>query len=426
MTAAPPPAASGWFNRTVVGAGLTSLLADAGYEMATAVLPGFLLALGLPPGLAARAVGLIEGVADLLASAFKLGVGWYSDTIGHRKAFVVTGYALTGTAFALCAFAVGWPLVLAAKALAWIGKGIRGPLRNAILADAVDPKHRGKAFGLHRAGDTLGAILGPLVGAALLAGMPAGWFATPDEPYRVVFLATLIPGIGAAVAFATLIRERRFTPKPGLRLGASIRQLPSGFRRYLVGVGLFGLGDFSHTLLILAATVMLKPTYVAAGLTDGEAVKAAGAVAMTLYGWKNAVGAGVAFPAGWLGDRLGHRPVLVGGYALGVLTAGGFAALFASGATSLIWLGVLFALAGVYLAVEEATEPALAADLVPDPAARGTAFGVLAGVNGVGDFVASVGVGALFAVGPEMGFGAAAGLMACGMVWVALTKNPTP
>ncbi len=407
------PEPSGWFNRTVVGAGVTSFLADVGYEMATAILPQFLLTLGLPPDAAARAVGLIDGLSDLLSSAFKLGVGWYSDTIGHRKTFVVTGYALTGTAFALCAFAVGWPLVMVAKSLAWIGKGIRGPLRNAILADAVDPQHRGKAFGFHRAGDTLGAILGPLLGAALIAGMPAHWFASADEPYRLVFLVTLIPGIGAAVVFATLIREQRFNPKPGLRLGASIRSLPTGFRRYLVGVGLFGLGDFSHTLLILAATILLTPEH-------GE--QAAAVWAMALYSWKNAVGAAAAFPAGWLGDKLGHRPVLAGGYAVGVLTALGFAALFATGTTGLGWLAVLFALAGAYLAVEEAIEPEMAADLVPDPATRGTAFGVLAGVNGVGDFVASVGVGALFAVGPQIGFAAASVLMAAGATWVALTR----
>ena len=406
-----PPPASGWLNRTVVGAGLTSFLADVGYEMATAVLPAFLLVLGLPAAAAARAVGLIEGVADLLSSAVKLLVGWHSDRIGRRKPLVVTGYALTGTAFALCAFAVAWPTVLLAKTLAWIGKGIRGPLRNAILADAVEPGDRGKAFGFHRAGDTLGAIAGPLLGAALLSGLPTRWFASPDEPYRLVFLLTLVPGIGSAVVFALLIRERRFTPKPGLRLGASVRALPVGFRRYLVGVGLFGLGDFSHALLILAATVLLTPEH-------GE--QAAAAWAVTLYAGKNAVGAAAAFPAGWLGDRLGHRPVLAGGYAVGVLTAAGFAALFATGTTALGWVAVLFALAGVYLAVEEALEPALAADLVPDPAARGTAFGVLAGVNGVGDFVASVGVGWLFLYGPEVGFGAAATLMAAGAVWVAM------
>ncbi|MBY0512455.1 MAG: MFS transporter [Gemmataceae bacterium] len=402
---------SAWLNRTVVGAGLTSFLADLGYEMATALLPGFLLALGLPPDAAARAVGVIEGVADLLSNAVKLAVGWHADRIGRRKPFVVLGYALTGSAFGLCALAVGWPLVLVAKSLAWVGKGVRGPLRNAILADAVDPAHRGKAFGFHRAGDTLGAIAGPLFGAVLLVWLPAGWFPDSAGPYRVVFLLTLVPGLGAAVAFAALIRERRFTPKPGLRLGAAVAALPAAFRRYLVGVGLFGLGDFSHTLLVLAAGLLLTPEY---GREN------AAALAVGLYAWKNAVGAAAAFPAGWLGDRLGHGRVLVAGYLLGALTMAGFLLLYASGETSLGWLAVLFAGAGCYLAVEEALEPALAADRVPDAAARGTAFGVLAAVNGAGDFVASVGVGAVFALGPEVGFAAAAGLMAAGAAWTAV------
>jgi MFS family permease len=412
------PASSGWFNRTVIGAGLTSFLADVGYEMATAILPAFLIVLGLPPPLAAQVLGWIEGTADLLSNAVKLAVGWYSDRIGTRKAFVVAGYGLTGTAFALCALAASWPLILLAKSLAWVGKGVRGPLRNAILADAVESQHRGKAFGFHRAGDTLGAIAGPLIGAALLAWMPAAWFASPDEPYRVVFLLTLIPGIGAAVTFAALIREKRFTPKPGLRLGASIKMLPARFRKYLVGIGLFGAGDFSHALLILAATWLLTPHY---GAQD------AATTAMMLYAWKNACGAAAAFPAGKLGDDLGHRRVLVAGYVLGAVTMIGFAAMFMTPEPSLVLLVILFAAAGAYLAVEEALEPAMTADLVPDVAVRGTAYGALATVNGVGDFVASVGVGSLFYVlGAEWGFGVAAALMAAGAAWMGLVGSKSP
>jgi MFS family permease len=405
---------SGWFNRTVIGAGLTSFLADVGYEMATAILPAFLRLLHIPPEAVGVVLGFIEGVADLLSNAVKLAVGWHSDRIGKRKSFVVLGYTLTGAAFALCALAVSWPLILVAKSAAWIGKGIRGPLRNAILADAVEQQHRGKAFGFHRAGDTLGAIAGPLLGFALIKyWLPGHWFDSPADPYRVVFLLTLIPGLSAAVVFAALIREKRFTPKPGLRLGASVAALPARFRRYLVGVGLFGLGDFSHALLILAATVLLAPEY---GELD------AAAAAMALYAWKNACGAAAALPAGWLGDRLGHRAVLVGGYLLGVLTVAGFGLLFVTQTASVVWLAVLFAGAGCYLAVEEALEPAMTADLVPDVAARGTAYGVLATVNGVGDFVASVGVGALFALGPQFAFAAAAGLMLAGTVWMALQR----
>jgi MFS family permease len=417
---------SPWLNRTVLGAGLTSFLADVGYEMASAILPAFLLMLGLPQDLVARVIGYIEGTADLLSNAVKIAVGWYSDRIGHRKAFVVGGYSLTGSAFALCALAVSWPLVLLAKSLAWIGKGLRQPLRNAILADAVDEEHRGKAFGFHRAGDTLGAIAGPLVAAALIAGMPTHWFETPDEPYRVVFLVTLIPGLGAALAFGLLIREQRFTPKPGLRLGASIRLLPGPFRRFLAPVFVFGMADFSHLFLILAATVLLTPHYNAGDATLEQARQAAAATAVALYAVKNGAGALAAFPAGWLGDRLGHRRVLSAGYFLGVVTMGGFLLLFATETRSIFWLGMLFALGGVFVAIEEALEPAITADLVPDRGIRGTAMGVLATVNGLGDFVASVGMGALFALAPQHGFAAAAGMMLAGALWLAGQRRDVP
>ena len=403
------PASSGWFNRTVIGAGLTSFLADVGYEMATAILPAFVRFLHVPPEAVGLIIGLIEGVADLLSNIVKLIVGWYSDTIGKRKAFVVSGYALTGASFALCALAVTWPLVMFAKVLAWIGKGVRQPLRNAIVADAVEPEDRGKAFGFHRAGDTAGAIVGPLIGAALIAWMPSHWFDSPDEPYRVVFLVTLIPGLGAALTFALMIHEKRFTPKPGLRLGASVRMLPQRFRKYLVAVFVFGCGDFSHTLLILAATMLLSPVH---------GPQKAAAIAAMLYAVKNAAGALAAFPAGFLGDRFGHRPVLVTGYLLGVATMTGFLSLFMSETPSVPLLAVLFAGGGIYVAVQDAIEPAMTADRVPDTGVRGTAYGVLATVNGLGDFIASVGVGALFMLGAEAGFGAAAAVMLIGAVWM--------
>src|SRR5262249_14465502 len=159
---------------------LTSFLADVCYEMAAAVLPGFLGVLHLP---AALLIGVIEGTADAIANFAKLTTGWYGDRLGRRKPFVVFGYALTGVTQALFALAVSWPLILVAKALGWLGKGIRGPLRNAILADAVAPADHGKAFGLHRAGDTLGAVLGPLLAFAILNLVPADFFADAAGPY---------------------------------------------------------------------------------------------------------------------------------------------------------------------------------------------------------------------------------------------------
>lgn len=406
---------SPWFNRTVIGAGLTSFLADAGYELATALMPAFLLALGLPTGLAAQVLGLIEATAELLSNAAKVLVGWYSDRIGRRKAFVVSGYALTGSAFALCAVAVSWPWVLAAKSVAWLGKGIRGPLRNAIISDAVDPAHRGKAFGFHRAGDTLGAVLGPVLAAGLLWSLPAGDGPAGAESFRWAFWFTLIPGLGAALTFWLLVREQRFTPKPGLRLGASVRALPAGYRRFLVGVGLFGVGDFAHTLLILAAT---------ADLAGPLGLRSATVTALLLYAFRNAVQAAAAFPAGWLGDRLGHVRVLVVGYLIGAVTMAGFAWLMTAGGTSVpAWAG-LFALAGVYMAVQEALEPAIVPEFVPDRAVQGTAFGALAVVNGLGDVVASLTVGWLFAIaGPGAALGYAGAMMAAGAAWMAVLRR---
>jgi len=297
-------------------------------------------------------------------------------------------------------------------------------LRNAIITVAVDPGHRGKAFGFHRAGDSLGAVLGPLLAAALLyllATESDQLF--PTANYRLAFLFTLLPGLGAAVTFALLVREQRFTPKPGLRLGASVAALPTEYRRYLVGVGLFGLGDFAHTILILVATDRLSATLApAAGLSAfGQGVL----VAILLYAWRNLCQAVAAFPAGWLGDRVGHVRVLVGGYLIGAATMAGFAGLVLSGSGSLVAWAAMFALAGVYMAVQEALEPAIVPDLVPDRAVHGTAFGVLAVVNGLGDVAASLIVGGLFAaVGPAAGLGYAAAAMVLGAGWMAFRANP--
>jgi MFS family permease len=400
-----------WFNRTVLGAGLTSFLADVGYELAVALLPAFLLVLHLPERSAGLVLGIIEATAEFLSNAAKLAVGWYTDRIGRRKGLVVFGYALTGSAFALCALAVSWPLVLVAKSLAWLGKGIRGPLRNAILADAVDPAQRGKAFGFHRAGDSLGSVLGPLLGWFVIYQLPADWFTTPDAPFRAAFWFTLVPGLGSAVAFALLVREQRFTPKPGLRLGASVRALPKPFGKFLIGIGMFGLGDFAHTLLILMAT---------ADLSAAHGLKSAAEAGVLFYAWRNFWATLAAFPAGWLGDKFGHVSVLVVGYLIAAGTMAGFAVLVESGGGSLIGWAALFALAGVYLAIEEALEPAIVPELVPDPAVRGTAFGVLATVNGLGDVAASLMVGVLFRyVGPAAGLAYAAILMASGAAWMA-------
>ncbi|AND68496.1 hypothetical protein ATSB10_10420 [Dyella thiooxydans] len=402
MNATPtPPTPRHWLNRTVAGAGLTSALGDFCYETTTVILPGFLAVLGIP----AAALGLIEGAADALASFTKMVAGHVADRLGHRKALVVAGYALTPAGQALIALAAGWPLLLAGRLLSWFGKGLRGPLRDAIVVQAVSETTRGRAFGFHRAADTLGAVAGPLLGVALLGwarglnGVDAAW------PFRLVLWLSLVPGVLAALAFLLLVRDPRESPNPALRLMRSLRELPASFKRYLGAVGLFGIGDFSHSLLILAATTLLAPSL---------GVVRAAQVAGLLYVGRNVVQVLASFPIGALADRIGHRPVLVAGYALGALTAALMALAVLRQVHSVALLAGVFVVAGLYTAVQEALESTVTASMVPAERLS-TSYGALGTVNGVAKFVSSAAVGLAWSLhSPAAGFALAAGLMLAG------------
>lgn len=360
---------------------------------------------------------MVEGISDAIASFTKLGAGYLSDRLGHRQPFVVLGYALTAGAQVMYAFALGWPLVLVGRMIAWFGRGIRGPLRDAILSESIADRDRGKAFGFHRAADTLGAIVGPLMGVGLLGLVQyLSPESSPAFPFQVVFWASLIPGVLSVLSFGLLVKERQRPANHSLRFWATVRQLPASFRSYLVAVGVFGAGDFAPTLLILAATQLLTPYWGAS-----RAAQFAGA----LYLWRNVVYAAASWPVGALADRVGHRQVLVGGYVMGGATAFVTAAAFFAPAFATPLLIILFTLAGLYIAVEDSLEGAMTADFVA-PEIRGIGYGVLGTVNGVGDFVASALVGWLwFGVSPTVAFAAAGILMTTGALLLALKKWPS-
>ena len=401
-----------WLNRTVLGASVTSAFGDLTYETTNVILPGFLAVLGIP----AAILGTIEGIADAISSFSKLGAGFIADRLGHRKSLVVIGYGLTALMQVFFAVASGWPLVLVGRTVGWLGRGIRGPLRDAIMSEAVTPETRGKAFGLHRAADTVGAVVGPLLGVAMLAWMQRFSFADPAKAFRVVFWLTLIPGALSVVSFGVLVADARKAPNPTLRFWTTLREFPGGFRRYLVAVGAFGIGDFAHTLLILAATQLLTPT---TGLTR------AAQIAGLLYVWRNIVQSAASFPVGAIADRLGHRPVLTIGYALGAGTAALMAVAFATSATVQPFplLVAIFTLAGLYIAIEEALESTMTADYVP-VATRSIGYGVLGTVNGVGDFISSAAVGFFWTgISPVFGFGIAAALMGLGTIAMARLRG---
>jgi MFS family permease len=386
-----------WLNRNVAGMTLTSLLSDACYEMIISVLPGFLAAVGISPA----ALGWIEGAADALSSFLKLWAGWYSDHIGRRKLIVVIGYFFTGTGMSLFALAAGWPMILLGRMASWFGKGIRGSLRDTMLSESVPAEFRGRAFGFHRAGDTIGAIIGPLAGIALLHWLPAP---SPDYPFRVIFLASLIPGLGAPLAFALLVRDTG-RGSTGTRLWTTIRELPNPFRRFLFGAGIFGLGDFSPTLLVMAAAVSLAPRYGKVG---------AASIAATLYLVRNGVEAITAYPIGALSDRARRTWLLAAGYAIAAGVSGAAAAMFSLGVSSLSFWALIFVGSGVFSACKDTLESAIPAAMITDQT-RGTAYGVLGFVNGFGDLAASALVGTVWtAVSPAAAFSVAGVLMVLG------------
>lgn len=388
-----------WLNRNVMAFGLTSFLSDFCHEMATAVLPQFMQTIGA----SAAALGFIEGIADALSSFVKLGAGYHSDKIGRRKRWTVVGYALTAISKTVFAFAFAWPLILVGRVVGWLGRGIRGPLRDAMLAESVSPKDRGKAFGFHRAGDTAGAVAGPLAAFGLLtwiANHPAmieslgRWIPSlagaPGGDFRIVFLLTLVPGLLSVISILGITEKRR-APNHGLQLMGAIRAMPKDYRWFLAAVGLFGIADFAPTLMILRATTVMEPQM---GLIE------ASRLATLFYLLRNIFYMAASYPIGALSDRFSRTRYLAVGYGIAVITFLGFAFVI----PSVWWFVIFFSLAGVFIAWEDTIEGVAVRDHVDDSLA-GTAYGVLGVVNGLGDFVSSFAVGLLWtALGPSWGF----------------------
>lgn len=366
-----PPPIQSWLNRTVLGVGLTSLLSDWSHEIATAILPAFLAAIGAGPAW----LGAIEGVADGLSSFTKLAAGHFTDRLKRRKPLAVFGYAVTALATSSFAFATHAVHVMIGRSAAWLGRGVRSPAKKALLAANVPPSAYGRAFGLERLMDTIGAIVGPLTALWLLQAT--------HHNYRAVFLWTLAPGLTAVASFWILVREHTFESRKKQSFLSGLRALPANFRHFLFGVGIFGSGDFSHTLLILYATRMLSPAHGTAR---------AASIAVGLYTLHNVFYAGSAYASGWISDHVPHRKVVL---STGYTVAGVTAILLAAALNHLWLLAVIFILAGLYVGTEEALEDSLAADLIPREH-HGMAFGTLAAVNAVGDFLSSLVVGFLW------------------------------
>jgi MFS family permease len=383
-----PKASLRWFNSTVLGIGLASLFSDLSHEAVTSLIPTLLASLGA----AAGALGTIEAVSDGFSSIAKLYGGWWTDRLHRRKPLCAAGYGAMAAATVVIASAARWPIILVGRSIAWFARGLRTPARKALLAEAVTPETYGRAFGFERTMDTLGAVIAPVAVLGLLRiGFTERW----------ILWLPVFPAFVAAAAIILLVRETKERAPTFHPLIASLRGLPGTFSSFLRGVGIFGSGDFAHSLMILYATVALKPAHGASG---------AAAIAVGLYAVHNICYAGISYPAGVLADRVDKTILLSLGYGCGVATA----LLLALNLTTIPWLLLAFVLGGIYVGIEETLEDSLAAELLP-VAQRGTGFGALATVNGIGDFISSLSVGWLWAAyGPRAGFGFAAGVMAIG------------
>jgi MFS family permease len=277
---------------------------------------------------------------------------------------------------------------------------VRTPVKKALLAAAVTRETYGRAFGFERMMDTIGAIVGPASALLLLAAF--------HHHYPPLFAITLVPGLIAAAFIAFVVKEKERKPVSHVSFGERLRSLPKPYRKFLVAVGLFGSGDFAHTMLILLATQKLTPALGAAN---------AASLAVGFYVAHNIFYAAFAPIAGWLADHFKKPLVLATGYALAAVMAVLIITLPAT-----IWTFVLvFVLGGVYVGIEETLEDSLCAELVNEEQ-HGMAFGVLATVNGVGDFLSSIVVGLLWTeFGTAVAFGYSAVLFVLGSLLVLRT-----
>ena len=361
-------------GRNVVFMGVVSGLTDVSSEMLYPVLPLFLTGVLHAP---MTAVGLVEGLAEAAASLFKAAGGWWSDRARRRKPFVLWGYGLSALSKPLLALAAAWPFVLFCRFLDRPGKGLRTSARDALLTASAEPAHWGKAFGLHRAMDTAGAVVGPLVTVALMSVWGLG--------YRPIFLIAAVPAVLGVLVLAAFVEERPAQPAPAAPApaGAPAAPLSPEFKRLLIIYGIFALGNSSDAFLLLKA--------VQGGLSPSRMV-----LAYVLY---NAVYALTATPAGALADRIGRTRAVAVGLAVFAATYLGFARAAGPG-----WYWMLFAVYGFYGALTEGSLKAAVAQHC-GPENRATAMGVFQGVTGGLALAASLIAGWLWShVSPQAPF----------------------
>ncbi len=358
------------FNIIILG--ITSLLTDISSEMVYPILPIFLVnTLGASPAI----LGMIEGIAESLASLTKVFSGYWSDKIKRRKPFTIFGYSGSGAGKLFLYLATSWHAVLLGRIIDRFGKGVRTAPRDAIIADSAMAGKRGAAYGLHRAMDTIGATLGVLFAYILVINF--------KQPMREIFLISLIPAF-LGVVFLFLVKEK----KDGAKIAAKKikfqwKSLDKRLKMFLIFSFVFTLGNSSNQFLLLRAQNLGNPL----------------PTVILMYLTYNIVYGIFAYPVARLSDKIGKKKILVLGYLFYGLVYLGFAVF-----TSMQMIWVLFAVYGLYIGFTEGVEKALVADIAPGEL-KATAIGLHATLVGIGLLPASLLAGLLWKIlGPAAPF----------------------
>jgi len=350
-------------SKNVFVLGLVSFFNDVASEMIYPIVPIFLTSVLQAP---ASVVGFIEGVAESTASLLKAFSGWFSDKFKKRKIFITSGYFLSTFSKLIIGLAQSWPFVLIGRFIDRFGKGIRTSARDALIAESSDEVNRGKAFGFHRALDTLGAVVGPLTAIFLIKFL--------GDNLRPIFFIAFIPGLIALVLLVLLVKEKRMVAEKTVLPKFSLKNLSSSFKIFLICSIIFAIGNSSDTFLILRAKNL--------GLTTSLAV-----FAYALFNLSYAI---FSTPAGILSDKIGPKRLLIIGFFL-------FAVIYflfgLNQSPVLIW--PLFGFYGFYMALTEGVGKAYVS-LIGDKERMATSLGIYQTAIGICTFFASLIAGLLW------------------------------
>jgi len=346
------------FGRNVFSTGLVSFFMDVSSEMIYPLVPLFLAnVLGVNMAM----IGLIEGIAESTASLLKVFSGWFSDRTRQRKSLMLAGYAISTLSRPIMAMSGVWQQVLASRFTDRLGKGIRTAPRDAIIAEATQSTHLGRAFSFHRAMDTMGAVVGPAITFFLL-----GFF---NNDYRKIFWLSMVPGMIAVILIILFIQEKKRQPKPEAeRPRLSLDHFDWKVKFFIVIATLFALGNSSDAFLILRAQQIGIPAL----------------TIPVVYLVFNLVYSLSAIPAGMAADRFGKKRIILLGF---VLFAGLYYGFAVAKDASTIW--VLFGLYGLFMGFTEGIQKAFLATIIP-PDFKATAFGVYAAAVGLAMLPASL------------------------------------